>query len=69
MSSFKSFPMEAAVEKSDDARSDCQTAVAIELARLVYQHNDRRSAIKRQINELLGSRLIEEKAYTAYAKH
>jgi tetratricopeptide (TPR) repeat protein len=35
-----------------------------ELARSVYQQNDRRSAIKRQINELLGSGLIEEKSYT-----
>jgi Flp pilus assembly protein TadD len=35
----------------------------IELARSVYRHNDRRAALKRQINELLGSRLIEEKSY------
>jgi hypothetical protein len=38
----------------------------VELARSVYHQNDRRSAVKRQINELLGSRLIEEKSYTAY---
>ena len=38
----------------------------IELARSVYRSNDRRSAVKRQINELLGSRLVEEKSYTAY---
>ncbi len=38
----------------------------IELARSVYKTNDRRSAIKRQINELLGSRLIDEKSYTPY---
>jgi hypothetical protein len=35
----------------------------IELARSVYRHNDRRAALKRQINELLGSRLVEEKSY------
>jgi Family of unknown function (DUF6165) len=35
----------------------------IELARSVYRNNDRRSAIKRKINELLGSRLMEEKSY------
>jgi hypothetical protein len=35
----------------------------VELARSVYRHNDRRSALKRQINELLGSRLMEEKSY------
>jgi hypothetical protein len=33
------------------------------LARSVYRHNDRRAAIKRMINELLGSRIIEEKSY------
>jgi hypothetical protein len=38
----------------------------VELARSVYRHNDRRAALKRQINELLGSRLIEEKAYAPY---
>ncbi len=38
----------------------------IELARAVYHRNDRRAAIKRQINELLGSRLIEEKSYASY---
>jgi hypothetical protein len=35
----------------------------VALARSVYRHNDRRAALKRQINELLGSRLIEEKSY------
>jgi tetratricopeptide (TPR) repeat protein len=38
----------------------------IELARSVYRHNDRRAAVKRQINELLGSRLLEEKSYEQY---
>jgi hypothetical protein len=35
----------------------------IELARSVYHQNDRRSTIKRRINELLGSSLVEEKFY------
>ena len=35
----------------------------IELARAVYHHNDIRCALKRQINELLGSELVEEKGY------
>ena len=35
----------------------------IEMARSVYRLNDRRAAIKREINQLLGSRLIEEKSY------
>jgi hypothetical protein len=38
----------------------------VELARSVYKHNDRRSALKRQINELVGSRLMEEKSYAEY---
>src|SRR5690349_10162539 len=35
----------------------------IELARAVYHTNDRRCAIKRQINDMLGSKLVEEKSY------
>ena len=38
----------------------------VKLARSVYRLNDRRAGLKRQINELLGSRLIEEKAYKPY---
>jgi hypothetical protein len=38
----------------------------VELARSVYLHNDRRSALKRQINECLGSAVTEEKSYTSY---
>ena len=38
----------------------------VELARSVYRNNDRRCAWKRRINELVGSRLVEEKSYTPY---
>jgi tetratricopeptide (TPR) repeat protein len=38
----------------------------VTLARSVYQQNDRRAVLKRKINELLGSSLMEEKGYTAY---
>ena len=38
----------------------------VDLARGVYVNNDQRSRIKRAINDLLGSRLIEEKSYAAY---
>jgi hypothetical protein len=38
----------------------------VALARDVYRQNDRRSALKREINLLLGSSLIEEKSYRAY---
>lgn len=35
----------------------------VELARSVYRHNDRRAALKRKLNELLGARIVEEKSY------
>jgi hypothetical protein len=38
----------------------------IELARSVYRTNDRRAQIKRQINELVGSTIVEEKSYSDY---
>ena len=38
----------------------------VELARSVYLNNDERAAIKREINELTGSALVEEKSYEEY---
>jgi hypothetical protein len=38
----------------------------IELARSVYRTNDRRAAIKRELNVALGSEILEEKSYQAY---
>lgn len=38
----------------------------IALARAVYQVNDERARLKRRIDELLGSRLVEEKSYAPY---
>ena len=38
----------------------------IELARAVYHENDRRALVKRQINQLLDSGLVEEKSYQSY---
>ena len=38
----------------------------IELARSVYIQNDKRAAIKKSINELSGSSIIEEKSYTEF---
>ena len=35
----------------------------VQLARAVYKKNDLRAAIKRRINEALGSELVEEKSY------
>ena len=38
----------------------------IALARAVYKTNDERARIKRQINDLLKSEIVEEKQYSAY---
>ena len=38
----------------------------IRLARAVYVTNDKRAAIKKQINLATGSALIEEKSYESY---
>jgi len=61
---------EALWEIEDEIR-DCERArdfgeTFIRLARSVYVTNDRRAAIKRQINDLLGSGLVEEKSYAPY---
>ena len=54
----------------DDIR-DCERAKDfgprfVELARSVYVCNDERATLKRRINELLGSRIVEEKSYAPY---
>ena len=54
----------------DDIR-DCERQrdfgqAFVELARGVYKTNDRRSQLKRQINELLGAAFLEEKSYAPY---
>ena len=54
----------------DDIR-DCERAKNfgtkfVELARAVYFTNDERAALKRKVNDLLGSALIEEKSYAPY---
>lgn len=40
----------------------------IELARSVYINNDKRAALKRKINELTGSEIVEEKSYFDYLR-
>jgi multidrug resistance efflux pump len=47
-------------------RAETFGAEFVALARSVYRTNDRRAALKREINELLRSVLIEEKSYTTY---
>ena len=54
----------------DDIR-DCERAkdfgdTFIQLARSVYFTNDDRARVKREINDLLGSSLVEEKSYADY---
>lgn len=38
----------------------------VALARQVYINNDRRAAVKREVNRRLGSLLVEEKSYAPY---
>ena len=38
----------------------------VELARAVYFTNDERAAVKRKINDKLGSKIVEEKSYADY---
>lgn len=57
-------------EIEDDIR-DCERAKDfgekfVELARSVYKSNDKRAALKRDVNTLLGSHLVEEKSYSDY---
>jgi hypothetical protein len=55
----------------EDRIRDCERrkdfgASFVELARSVYITNDRRAAVKRQLNELVGSTIREEKSYREY---
>lgn len=54
----------------DDIR-DCERAKDfgprfVELARSVYRANDRRAALKREVGELFGGAIVEEKSYSEY---
>jgi hypothetical protein len=55
----------------EEGKRDCERrqdfgSVFVELARKVYMENDRRAAVKRRINELTGSAIVEEKSYRPY---
>ncbi len=55
----------------EDELRDCERrnefgAAFVEFARSVYQLNDRRAQLKRELNLRLGSELIEEKLYHDY---
>ncbi len=55
-------------EVEDDLRrlekTETFDADFIRLARSVYRENDRRAEIKREINRVTGSQLVEEKSYS-----
>jgi len=53
----------------DKERDQAFDAEFIRLARAVYVTNDRRADLKRQMNSLLGSALVEEKSYRPYAQN
>jgi len=61
----------AALWDIEEGKRDCERrqdfgGEFVRLARAVYLENDRRAAIKRAINELTGSDLVEEKSYRPY---
>ena len=61
----------AALWDIEDQIRDCERAQDfgdrfVALARAVYRTNDRRAALKRQVNDLLGSAINEVKAYAPY---
>jgi hypothetical protein len=53
-------------EIRDEERAKRFTEKFIELARAVYFTNDERAAIKKRVNTLLGSTIVEEKSYQQY---
>jgi hypothetical protein len=61
----------AALWDIEDGKRDCERRQDfgpdfVALARRVYMDNDRRAAVKRQINTLVGSEIVEEKSYKPY---
>jgi hypothetical protein len=61
----------AALWDIEDGKRDCERRqdfgpAFVALARRVYIDNDRRAAVKRQINTLVGSEIVEEKSYKPY---
>jgi hypothetical protein len=52
----------------DKERAKTFDADFIRLARAVYIENDERAAIKKRLNQKLGSTLVEEKSYADYRR-
>jgi len=53
--------------REHEARGDFGPAF-VELARSVYKLNDQRAALKRSINDALGSSYVEEKSYARWRR-
>ena len=65
------FAVNAALWDIEEGKRDCERRqdfgpAFVALARSVYIENDRRAAIKRKINDLAGSDIVEEKSYQPY---
>ena len=61
----------AALWDIEEGKRDCERRQDfgpdfVALARKVYIENDRRAAVKRRINDLTGSSIVEEKSYRPY---
>ncbi|MGR4865020.1 DUF6165 family protein [Caulobacter sp. LARHSG274] len=61
----------AALWDIEDGKRDCERRqdfgpAFVQLARRVYIDNDSRAAVKRAINVLVGSEIVEEKSYQPY---
>jgi hypothetical protein len=53
--------------RAADARGDFGPSF-VALAQAVYRTNDRRAAVKKRINVMLGSAIVEEKSYHAHGE-
>jgi hypothetical protein len=65
------YEVNAALWDIEDDIRDCENAgdfgeKFVQLARSVYITNDKRAELKREVNAVLGSELIEEKSYQKY---
>lgn len=65
------YEVNAALWDIEDDIRECENAADfgekfIGLARSVYIRNDKRAELKREVNAVLGSELIEEKSYQKY---
>jgi tetratricopeptide (TPR) repeat protein len=70
--------LEAELERTNEALWDIEDRIRdrereqdfgaqfVELARSIYRMNDRRADLKRQLNQIAGSSIIEEKSYARY---